>query len=348
MIRRASWLALVALLALAQGPREGRARADAEQQVVSVSMADGSPVGPELYETLGELAARVGVRLVEQAGSAPSAWSSVQLSAARDGAIDLTVSSRGEPAVRRHVGASESADLQRETVAHVLLGIVEAQLAAQHARELAQVAVVKQEPAQSPAPSESAETDAAKHTQRLAAGGAVGVVWLGKSEPAPRLDSWLGIVGDRRLSPGLAAGLGAAFLPEVSRRSTHVNLRVLSARVRPSFVAASGRRAALELSVPLGFDVAFVQTRDDQRTDHVQHRSSRIRPVAGPAVTGHLRVWRALELTLSAGADIDLAPRTLRVRNDPDDPPIVSLDRVRPYLTLGISFARGASTQRAH
>ncbi|MDB4990522.1 MAG: hypothetical protein JWN04_5700 [Myxococcaceae bacterium] len=344
MIRRVWWLTWVGLLVLAPGLREARARAEATEQVVDVSMADGSPVEPALYETLGELATRLGVRL-QQARSASDAWSSVRLATERDGAIDLTVSSRGQPAIQRQVAPAESADLQRETVAHVLFGIIEAQLAVEHARTLAKIQLAD-EPKET-LTSDAEDAQAARHALRFMAGGALGVIWLGKSEPAPRLDSWLGVVSDRRLEPGLAVGLGAAFLPEVSQRSTHAQLRVLSARVRPSVVVARGHRVALELSVPLGLDVAFAQLRDDMRDGSDQHRSTRIRPVAGPALTGHLRLSRALALTLGAGADIDLAPRTLHFRGDPHAPPIVSLDRVRPYLTIGLSFLRGASAQRA-
>lgn len=341
-------LALAALLLAMQAVFVMAAHAGDGQHLVRVSMADGRSVEPALYDTLRELGARVGVGVVEASTPAANAWSLVELAATSDGAVDITVASRGQPTAHRHVAPAASDAMRREIIAHVLLGIVEGNLEADRSRAPPAPTPLA---AEAPPPALAASED--EHALQLQLAGALGAAWLARDEPAARLESSLGLVSPRRFEPGIALALGASLRPVYSVRQRQARLSLASVRVRPSLIALRRARFALELALPLGVDLAFVKLSvpvrgdDDMPPERASRSSVTVQPVIGPALAGRLRVARALELTLCAGVDIDLAPRDWTARDGPSELTLAALDRVRPYLTVGVAWSRpGSQTAR--
>ncbi|MET0341287.1 MAG: hypothetical protein ABW252_09800 [Polyangiales bacterium] len=289
-----------------------RARAE-RVEVVSVTRSDGAPLEPALAESLRELLARLGVRLVLQ----PPASVSVQLVPAGDG-VDVRVRRGDEPESARHVVSVPSAELFRETLAHVVVGAVEPLL------EPSVDAPVQPPP---------------RDRGRLRIGIESGPVLLARREVAARTGAAAAWVAPTR--PRVAIGVGASVAPRLRLATRDVEARatVTGLRVRPALELLRRARFGLEVALPLGADLTVLRMRALPDRALAEERSVRVDPVLGAALGARMRLSSRLALALALGVDATPTPRRFVVRDFTGETSVLlALDRVRPYCALGFDF----------
>lgn len=301
----------------------GLARARA--YVIRVSMEDGTPVDPGLSATLRELVARVGGTMTESPSVPDQAFLAIGLVASASG-MEITVTGPAAPPVSRHVDAAASPELFRETVAHVVLSIVEPRVEADRAAE-AQEALAREVRSRA---LRRAPVPALLHL-RLSA--YAGPTWLTHDRVAPRVGAALGVVSDRPFQPSIILDAAASTRRGENRASIRDRLNLVSLRTRLSLALLHTTRFALETALPIGIDVIWRQLLAAPPGSRGSEMAARIHPIMGGATSGRLRVWRDAALVITVGADCDLTTRH-RDRGEAH----TGLARVRPYFTVGFDW----------
>jgi hypothetical protein len=310
-----------ALIALSLWLGVGAAGAFDRVRVVSVTTVDGAALEPALWETLRELFARVGVSLTAEPQERDAAAITVRL-AARAGGMDVIVTSAAHEPVHRRVDASSSEALFRETIGHVVLGVVEPLL---------------DEPPPSAAPADAAAKapSSAAHLRVGLSGGALGHE---QRRIVPRVGIGVGVALDRALAPSLVVEAALSTGRSLAEEEVAARLYLLSLRARPTLTFLAERRVAIDVGLPLGFDVALLDLTHVPQEAASDGRETRVDPVLGPLVGARVALTRTLDLTLSLGVDLTLRPRRFVVRDEDETERLAALARVRPYLTLGLDW----------
>lgn len=319
--RRALAPALIALTLLLVGV--GAAGAFDRVRVVSVTTVDGAPLEPALWETLRELFARVGVSLSAEPQARDAAAITVRL-AARAGGMDVIVTSAAHEPVHRRVEASSSEALFRETIGHVVLGVVE---------PLLDEPPPGAAPADAPPPSPSPRSAA-----QLRVGLTGGAILHERRRVVPRTAIGVGVALDRALAPSLVVEVALSTGRRVEEEDVAARLYLMSFRARPALTFLADRQVAIDVGLPLGVDVAWLALTHVPKDAAAGGRETRVDPVLGPVVGARVALARALDLTLALGVDLTLRSRRFVVRDEDETERLATLTRARPYLTVGLDW----------
>lgn len=282
-----------------------------------------------MFESLHELAARLGVDLAPE-GASPEPFARVSVELDGREAVEITiVDARGQELARRSLPRQPSLEVLREEIAVIVSDALEAALAAR-----------RPEARPPPAPAPPA-------AQREPSG------------PGPRLDATIFFAARSRdasgsFVPGAGLGLrlvapGAPFQPslgltgevampyDVNRKGVELRVSPYALRLRPSLSLPIKKSLSLEGSVGFGLDVVRVTPRGQDDDLVARAPSTKASPIVAPSLGLRLPIGGA-DLSVSAGVDIDLAPRRYVVA-DPKGPG-VALEpfALRPTLTLTIGL----------
>jgi hypothetical protein len=289
-----------------------------------------------VFESLRELAARLGVDLASEGASfEPFARVSVDLDGREASEITI-VDARGQELARRSLPRQPSLEVLREEIAVIVSDALEAALAARRAE------------ARPPPP-----TPAPPAAQREPSG------------PGPRLDATIFFAARSRdasgsLVPGAGLGLrlvapGAPFQPslgltgevampyDVNRKGVELRVSPYALRLRPSLSVPIKKSLSLEGAFGFGLDVVRVTPRGQDDDLVARAPTTKASPIVAPSLGLRLPIGGA-DLSVSAGVDIDLARRRYVVA-DPKGPG-VALEpfALRPTLivTIGLPLLGGA------
>lgn len=321
-------LAIAALLAPGAGRADERRSRSHRTQLVVVDYPHGAFVDPELHAAVRELLSRLQVQVVsatQAAGGEVIAY--VRIEVGSD-AVNVSVEdARGRaPAVRRSVLRGDSDAMLRETVAHVLLGLVEP--LAEADRPLATQGLRDQGDA-------SSRWGAAAPQLGLHGG----PVQLAQASWSGRFVASGALVWEGRFSPALALDASAALPVGVDEQDIEVRVLLGGARARARFTPLSFERAALDGALSVGADVLSVRPEAaPQGTELTARASRRAQPVLGVALSARSRVHARLELVLGVGIDFDLMPRRWSVEEGTSSSEIFATHFIRPYATLGVDW----------
>jgi hypothetical protein len=314
---------------------------------------------PQLFETVRELLSRAQLELVTPSRAGEDrvlAWVDVE---STDGGAQITVRSPAtDTFVQRQVQDAESPALFRETLAHVILGVVEP-LASD------QPETTPEAPASTSASSEVPEdarafTLSSPRSDAASRGGARSAsapsVALGlRGGPlllsSDRLVAQLGGQAILRFASALRPALGleaAGIWPAtLDDDGLGARVRLLSVRLVPGLRLLDGTRGAIDVALAPGVDVlSFAAQPDDGRLRRAQD-SRRVQPMLGARFTASLRLSRLLELLLGLGADYDFAPRRWVVATPSGSREVLETLRVRPYAYAGLGVTLFAGAQKS-
>lgn len=307
------------------------ARASDRVRVVNVSTADGEPIDPALWDTLRELFARVGVSLTANTPNRDPAAIEVRL-AARHRGMDVIVTSAQHEPVHRRVDASDSDELFRETVAHVVLGMVEPLLDEQRAP---------------PAPGPPTPPPEAPASVRVRTDLAAGAVMLARARFAPRVSLATGLVFPRAVAPSLALEAGLAPDQRRAHRSIEGRLYLLSLRVRPALEPLHAGRFALTLALPVGADLSWFALTDAPSGAATSESKVHADPVVGAEIGARVGLARGLSLTTTVGLDVAFRSRDFLIQDMHRTVVLAELDLLRPYLLIGLSWTSGHGSKES-
>jgi hypothetical protein len=337
---------LIALaLALPLAPRAGLADADERRarthrtQLVVVDYPHSAFVDPELHAAVRELLSRVQLQVVSATqASEGEVIAYAQIDVGSEAVTISVEDARGNtPRARRSVLRGDSSAMLRETVAHVLLGLLE---------PLAE--------ADQPAAPQSLHdgADAAPSRERslrpqLGLHG--GPVQLAQDSWSGRFVAAGALVWDSRFSPALALDASMAVPVTVrEQREQGVEAQVLLAggRARVRFSPFEFTHAALDAALSAGADVFSVRPEDPTSGTEIKGTSRKVQPVVGIALGARTALHPRFELVLGLGVDVDLMPRSWSVAEGESLSPVFETRTLRPYATLGIDWlARAPSGQ---
>lgn len=313
----------------------------------SAALDGSATLDAELVLALRELLSRIHVGLTT---------SDVPLDAERvlafvelrreDGFVEVAFEdARAHTTFVRRIEATGSAALLRETVAHVILGLVEPLVRAAPEVPVATVEPPGPEPAQNVA-KEAPRQRAAPGVQLALAGGALRVAdkaW------GARLALDLSTVFATRLRPALGLRLGGVVPQKLAQHGVDARFALLSARAFGGISALRGRRAALDVELSLGSDLLSMQPRRADAATALHHNSLRAQPIVGAALSLRTALVAWLSLFVRVGLDVDLHPRVWVIEDKGAEQVFFAPSRLRPYASLGFLFEllpardRGAS-----
>jgi hypothetical protein len=317
---------------------------------------------PEFQETLRELLSRVGLELVSpsRADDERVLWR-VDVETSERSATVTMYKARSDTRVRRQVDRAQTKALFRETLSHVILGVIEP-----HAGDDEPVeAKVEQKPApEAPAPKEpvreqtsvlpaqlsSPRIDSVESTQMSPAKAPSFSVFLRGGPLLLAVDYLVAQFGGgatlrfkSALSPALGLEALGIWPAAVGGGGLDAKVRMISLRLLPSLRLVARPRGALDLALAPGLDLVSFSTERAPREVAEAPRTKRIQPVAGARLTGSLRLSRLMVLLLGAGLDVDFAPRRWVVADRDGSTTLFETSRYRPYAYLGLDltlFAR--------
>lgn len=327
------WLAL-ALLGLLQ-TRRVQAEQDTPPTALDtpVLVVDSAGVDdPELPAALRELCARVGIRV---AGPFEAVAGDVLLLAhiRSDGdEIELSVEDAHTRRVvgERSVQRVESQALARETLAHVLLGIVEPWLERAR-RERAKP------PPPPPQPVASAEP-LAPTPLVVTLGLAGGAVALARDQWGGRFVGNTALVWSNRFEPTLALDLQGAPPVNVSERGVQARFWMLGARLRGRLNLFRGARGACDVALSGGLDLLGLKPTSAQVGVALEPLSLRPQAVFGAALGGRVQLSPRILLVIGLGADVDPKPRVWQVDVEGARSTLLHSTWLRPYALFGLDF----------
>lgn len=290
----------------------------------------------ELDATLRELMGRLGLQLVaagERAPGAVVAYARVGIEHDRAHVRVTEGETRGAPPVQRTLVRNESSALFRETVAHVLLGLVESLLERDHeAREPEAPTRDADEPRQHARP---------RPARTYALGVHGGPALLGVAQWGARFVATGALAFDRALHPSVALDLGATWPARLKAQGIAATFVLTSARFRARMDPIRRRRGSLEVSLGGGIDIASLKPASAPGTLLLERTSVRVQPVFGGALSGRLPLSAKLSAVASLGVDIDVARRKWWVQEGTTQAVIFETAVLRPYAFLGIDWTVG-------
>jgi hypothetical protein len=330
------------LLALRVDRVRAEQAAPSRELEVPVLVVDSAGVDDiELPAALRELCGRVGIRV-----AAPfEAVSGEVLLLAHIRAAGDELELRVEDAEthrtigERIVPRAESQAIARETLAHVLLGLVEPWIerTRRERAERAAAAPVQQLPS-------AILTPATPIVVTL--GLSSGAVLVARDHWGARVLGNTALMWSRRLQPTLALDLHGSPPVSVSTADVAARFWLLGARLRGRLNMIEGSHGACDVALSVGADLLGLKpTGADPRT-RVSGLRPRAQPVFGAAIGGRIHLSRRIALVLGVGVDVDPQPRIWQVRVDEDS--LITLlhtSMVRPYALLGLDFVARAAPE---
>jgi hypothetical protein len=238
-----------------------------------------------------------------------------------------------EPAVRRDLLRSESSALFRETVAHVLLGLVEPLVEREH--EIVEPAP----PSPDPEPQREPQP---KPARAISLGGQAGLALLGVAQWGARFVATGALVFDRALRPSLALDLGMALPVKRKAQGVTATFVLTGARLRARVEPMRRRRGSLEVSLGGGIDIMSLKPDSASGPLLLEQTSVRVQPVFGGALGGRIRLSAKLAAVASLGVDVDVARRKWWVQEGTSRAVLLETAVLRPYALLGIDWTAGA------
>lgn len=306
------------------GPREVELLLKAPQDQTSVS---------ELQETLRELLARIGLVLVSaQEAHEGRVTARVVIELADDEAhVEVRSTGRDAESFERDVPRGETSSLFRETIGHVVLGLVEP------------LTVVRDQPAPPVPPAQPSPAEQPPATRELAPvvlalGAGAGLLRVTSSSPAAWLFATLAVASERRLRPAGRLQIGGTPHSPLQAHGASADLHLFS--VRAHALLAPWQTARWSLSTGLGGGLNVLAMKSTDTTPGVQYArdSLRVQPVLGALLGLHVRLHELIELTLNGGLDLDLQPRAWQVQRGAERLLFVETPYLIPYLTLALDF----------
>jgi hypothetical protein len=328
---------LAAVLLLA--PRAGRAderRSHARgSQLVVVDYAGSAFTDPALYAAVRELLSRIQVQVVSPLQSASGnviAYAHIVIGA---DAVKVSVEdARGQNApVRRSVPRGDSDAMLRETVGHVLLGLVE---------PLAEASRLAASP-QALHDGEDAR-GSRRATPQLGLHG--GPVQLGQDCWSGRFVASGAFVWGGPLEPSIALDANMAVPVSVHGQGVEARVLLAGARARVRITALALAHAALDAALGVGADVISMRPESATAGTELSSSSRRGQPVVGVALGARARLHPQVELVLGIGVDLDLQPRRWSVEEGGATSSVFETRYVRPYATLGVDWQLQAQPRR--
>jgi hypothetical protein len=325
------------------------------RRVVVLDVAGGEVTDAELEATLGELLGRLHLDLARPGGAADGrviATARVELS--ERGAV-LTVQARRPDAapVRREVERGDSPSLFRETLAHVILGAIEPLTAGRDESDRAPE-TPGEPPAASVGPlrettaSAPAAREAARDPMRLSIGANTGPRLLESDRAGIGFGGVVSLALPWALRPSAAIEAGYLLPVRASRNSVDAEVHLVPLRLAARIQPIAGKIVALETGVSGGVDVISFTPQSAQTFIRLGASSSRLQPVFGGSVAARFRLSPIAEFVLTAGGDVDVAPRRWVVGAGPQRDAIFETARFRPYASLGLDLTMlGATTTSA-
>ncbi len=325
-----------------------------ERGQVALRASELSRKDPEFQETLRELLSRVGLELVTptRAHDERVLWR-VDVELVGSAAAITLHNQRSDTRVRRHVKPAETDALFRETVAHVILAVIEpmaaeAAVSPEPAEPAAEPRSEPEPAAPEPAHSEAsallsaprvdAGSEAAKKTRGepgLLLNVRGGPLLLGSSELAGQVGGGLALRFMTRLSPSLALEALGIVPAHVEQAGLEARVGLVSLRVLPGLELVERPRGTLGMMLAPGVDLISFRSARAPREVAPQPKSSRVQPVAGLRLRGSLRVSSFMALLLGAGLDVDFAPRRWVLTGPGGSQEVFETSRYRPYAFLG-------------
>ena len=329
---------------------------------VDLVLAAASPQEADAFErTLRELLGRIGVDLtttrtphiddrtpIPPPGAPPTsrAYAAVDL-AGEEGVRGIVVDGESRALVlRRTIRRDGSVAIAAEEMAHVVYSSIDA---------LLDPAQKRPDPPKEAAPPTTTEpallvtsetphdtiADHATHTGAALDVNAFGVArYMGAGlGPEPGGGVALGLAASRaRWAPEIwiAGALQAPF--ETANPDASVRTSLVSARLYATFAIAQSGRLRFDLGLGGGVDVASITSRAvDPNAKVPGDQTATSVPLTGLASMS-LRIVSRVDLTLSGGTDIDMAPTRYTIRHDDRASELFASSRVRPFAMLGLSF----------
>lgn len=160
----------------------------------------------------------------------------------------------------------------------------------------------------------------------------------------------IGLRFDTVLAPSISLDAAGALPTRTGREGVDASLYLTSLRAVPRVRLFDSRRFALEAGVSAGLDVVKLSSRARDVGTVPLAATRRAQPMLGPCASALVHASSAIDVVLSGGVDVDLAPRRWVVERGPDERPLVELSRARPYAYLGLVwsvFASQRSTEAA-
>lgn len=292
----------------------------------------------ELPPALRELLGRVDVRVVSRFEPVPGqvlAYARIEVRAAEVDVVLQDATTRASRA-KRSVPRGDSRALLRETVAHVLLGLVE---------PLAEAARLAPPPA--PLPSEAAPDTPARPRSPSALGAGLGLwggpMMLDQDSWGARFVASAALAWSKRFYPQLGFEVGSTVPVSVGERGVRASVLLSGARLRTRITPFEGAHAALDTSVSGGADVIVVKPQTGPAGVALSPTILSWQPAFGVAVTGRVRLSSHLSLVFGAGTDVYPSPDVFRVRVSGRTSEFLETTWLRPYAMLGIDWTSRAS-----
>lgn len=280
-----------------------------------------------LVASLRELLRRLDLRLVTQ-GPAPEAGvlAHVSVEPAED-AVMVRVSSTRSAAPPVFYRVERTADeLLSETLAHVIFGAIEPERAS-----LDSIEAPERDAAPEPVPESEEERSATttEHAWWLGARG--GPTWSASNRVGAVLAASVGgtLLSAWRPSAALEA---VYWVPtRVTRDAVQAELSRFGGRLRARAEPFVAERVALQLGLSGGADLVSVASPSTQG-------SKRLQPLLGGSIAGLLRVAADIDLVMSAGIDVELAPRRWSIVSGTERSRIFETASLLPYAALGFEW----------
>jgi hypothetical protein len=322
------------------------------RRVVVLELAGGERGGvgidAELEATLGELLGRLHLDVARSGGAAEGrVVAVVRIEPSERGAVISVQPKRSDAApLRREVDRGDSPSLFRETLAHVILGAIEP-LTARRDEDRA-----PEPPAESPSipprdnpPVASAPpAERPRDPMRLSIGANAGPRLLESDRAAIAFGGVLSLTLPLALRPSAALGAGY-FLPvRASRNSVDAEIHVVPLRIAARVEPLAGKVIALETGISGGIDVISLAPQSAPTFIRLEGSSSRLQPVFGPTVAGRFHLSPTADFVVTAGGEVDAAPRRWIVVAGSQRETIFETARFRPYVSLGLDLTMLGAT----
>ena len=315
---------------------EERRNSARHAQLVVVDYPNSAFTDPELHAAVRELLSRIQVRAVSvaQAGD-PDVIAYAHISVGRDEATVTVEAAHGErPTARRSLARGDSPALLRETLAHVLLGLVEP-------------LTEGGEPDADGVPRVDVDRSASRRGFAPQLGAHGGPIWMGSDAWSARFVASGALVWGGRLGPALGLDASAALPVSIDEEGVKARALLGGARVRGRIDTMSRPRFALDAALSLGFDVFSVRAKSVADGSSVGGASRKAQPVLGVAMGARARVHPRMELALGIGLDLDPLPRSWVLDDAGMERELFATSAYRPYATLGVDWLPQAQPARS-
>jgi hypothetical protein len=322
------------------------ADASVTRRNVEVAVAGDPEEGKLLEETMRELLARLGLRVVSAASEPDrsTVLARVVVLQERDNVEVVVADGRdGTVVFRRSIVRDASPSITREEIAHAVRSAVESTLLAD---ENPPVASAPPPPPPPPPPSATLAPPADRDAPRAASPFAIDAATFASagpvgegSGPVVRFGAGAAAAWRRGMRPSLGLSIEYAlpFEAEAPLLASRANL--VAARARPAIEVFRASWLAIDAGVGGGVDVFTIAPRSAVLpASALQPGTTRVDPVVSAAVTAKIALVSSVVLTVALATDVDPVTRRYVLEDGSAREDVLSLWHVRPALALGLGF----------